>query len=59
MAYEKWLILQKNIKLMMGNGCSQLVSALVMWKMKSNIKSQSQWQIVMWRTLWLCRVLSY
>ena len=31
MAYEKWLILQKNIKLMMENGFSQLVSALVMW----------------------------
>ena len=31
MANEKWLILQKNIKLMLSNGFSKLVSALGMW----------------------------
>ena len=59
MAYEKWLILQKNIKSMMWNGFSNLVIALVMWQMKLNIRNWSQWQMVMWITSWLCRVLPY
>ena len=57
MAYEKGLILQKNIKSMMWNGFSNLLIALVMWQMKLNIRNQSQWQMVMWITSWLCRVL--
>ena len=59
MAYEKGLILQKNIKSMMWNGFSNLVIALVMWQMKLNIRNWSQWQMVMWITSWLCRVLPY